>query len=56
MIKDFDDREQRADCEHCGKGELVPVSVENYGSDRDGNRGIEMTTYVCNVCEEEFWG
>lgn len=41
------------DCPECGEGRLLPNGSENYGADRDGNRGRMLYYYHCDNCEYE---
>ncbi len=40
-------------CPECGVGTMRPGPLENYGADRDGNRGVMKRTYGCDMCGYE---
>ena len=56
----YDDRERYADYDYpeledcrnpdCDGGRIVLETDRNWGADRDGNRGINISYQVCNVC------
>lgn len=37
-------------CPECGEGVMYLAGYENYGEDRDGNRGVRVPYYICNMC------
>lgn len=58
----FDDYDQYADYDYpelddcpdpeCD-GQIVLMTEKNWGADRDGNRGIDISWRECNVCGEQ---
>ena len=40
-------------CPDCGEQTLLPSGSENYGADRDGNRGRKLYYFTCSECGHE---
>jgi len=44
-----DEEEETMPCEECGKP-MHKIVDNNYGADRDGNRGMYMEWWECDDC------
>ena len=42
-----------ATCPECENDSLFPSGSENYGTDRDGNRGVKLYYSLCSECGYE---
>ncbi len=51
--RDIVEEPEPTECPECGMHSLRHVGQENYGEDRDGNRGVNLDHYRCESCEYE---
>lgn len=51
---DFGEPEEEIVCTECGELMAPKVKRGRYGTDADGNRGIEVTEVYCSICGAEI--